>query len=56
MYCLRFITIANIKLSEMNTELSRAQEHAYRFQDLLTVERRKQKALQVLTRDNNNYK
>ena len=38
---------ANTKLSEMNSELSKAQEHAHRFQDLLMTERRKQKALQV---------
>lgn len=37
---------ANMKLSEMNSELSKAQEHAKRFQDLLANERRKQKALQ----------
>lgn len=42
-----YYCIANVKLSEMNSELSRAQEHAYRFQDLLATERRKQKALQV---------
>ena len=39
-----------MKLSEMNSELSKAQEHAKRFQDLLANERRKQKALQVHVR------
>lgn len=42
--------LANIKLSEMNSELSKAQEHAHRFQDMLATERRKQKALQVMNR------
>ena len=46
-FILTSCVIANIKLSEMNSELSKAQEHAHRFQDLLTTERRKQKALQV---------
>ena len=41
-----FIT-ANKKLSDMTAELSKAQEHARRFQELLTAERRKQKSLQV---------
>ena len=39
---------ANKKLAQMNSELARAQEHARRFQGLLTVERRKQKGLKVL--------
>ena len=39
---------ANRKLAQMNSELARAQEHARRFQGLLTVERRKQKGLKVL--------
>ena len=39
--------IANKRLAEMNTELSKAQEHARRFQEVLAVERRKQKTLQV---------
>ena len=38
---------ANKKLAQMNSELARAQEHARRFQGLLTVERRKQKGLKV---------
>ncbi|CAI8049949.1 hypothetical protein GBAR_LOCUS27483 [Geodia barretti] len=37
---------ANKKLSDMTAELSKAQEHARRFQELLTAERRKQKSLQ----------
>ena len=41
--------LANKKLAEMNSELAKAQEHAKRFQDLLAVERRKQKTLQVHT-------
>ena len=36
-----------MKLSEMNSEVSKAQEHAQKFQDLLTMERRKKKALEV---------
>lgn len=39
---------ANKKLSDMTTELSKAQEHARRFQELLMTERRKQKSLKVL--------
>ena len=39
--------IANKKLAEINSELAKTQEHAKRFQDLLAVERRKQKILQV---------
>lgn len=31
----------------MNSELAKAQEHARRFQDLLSMERRKQKGLKV---------
>ena len=31
----------------MNAELAKAQEHARRFQELLAVERRKQKGLKV---------
>ena len=38
---------ANQKLSQMNSELAKAQEHARRFQDLLAAERRKQKGLKV---------
>ena len=38
---------ANKKLTQMNSELVKAQEHARRFQDLLGGERRKQKALKV---------
>ena len=38
---------ANKKLAQMNSELTRAQEHARRFQDLLAAERRKQKGLKV---------
>ncbi len=38
---------ANKKLSQMNSELSKAQEHARRFQDMLAAERRKQKGLKV---------
>lgn len=38
---------ANKKLAQMNSELSKAQEHARRFQELLATERRKQKGLQV---------
>ena len=38
---------ANRKLSEMTAELSKAQEHARRFQELLATERRKQKSLKV---------
>ena len=38
---------ANKKLAQMNSELFKAQEHARRFQDLLSSERRKQKGLQV---------
>jgi chromosome segregation ATPase len=41
----RRTTEANKKLSDMTAELSKAQEHARRFQDLLTAERRKQKSL-----------
>jgi hypothetical protein len=36
---------ANRRLAEMNVELIKAQEHAKRFQEVLAVERRKQKAL-----------
>ena len=43
--------IANKKLSDMTAELSKAQEHARRFQDLLTAERRKQKSLKVNKKD-----
>lgn len=32
----------------MSSELSKAQDNSKRFQELLTVERRKQKALQVI--------
>ncbi len=38
---------ANKKLSQMNSELSNAHEHARRFQDMLAAERRKQKGLKV---------
>lgn len=38
---------ANQKLSQMNAELSKAHEHARRFQDMLAAERRKQKGLKV---------
>ena len=38
---------ANKKLTQMNTELAKAQEHARRFQELLAAERRKQKGLKV---------
>ncbi len=38
---------SNKKLSQMNSELLKSQEHARRFQDLLTSERRKQKSLKV---------
>lgn len=38
---------ANQKLSLMNSELSKAHEHARRFQDMLAAERRKQKGLKV---------
>ena len=38
---------ANKKLSQMNSELAKAHEHARRFQDLLAAERRKQKGLKV---------
>ena len=38
---------ANKKLSDMTAELSKAQEHARRFQELLMTERRKQKSLKV---------
>lgn len=31
----------------MNSELSQAQENAKRFQEVLSIERRKQKSLQV---------
>lgn len=41
------IAEANKKLTHMNSELVKSQEHARRFQDLLTTERRKQKGLQV---------
>lgn len=37
----------NKKLTQMNSELMRAQEHARRLQDLLGGERRKQKAFKV---------
>ena len=32
----------------MNSELSKAQDNAKRFQEILSVEKRKQKALQVI--------
>ena len=38
---------ANKKLTQMNAELAKAQEHARRFQELLAAERRKQKGLKV---------
>lgn len=38
---------ANKKLTHMNSELVKSQEHARRFQDLLGSERRKQKGLIV---------
>lgn len=38
---------ANKKLTHMNSELVKSQEHARRFQDLLGSERRKQKGLKV---------
>ena len=43
------ITEANKKLTNMNSELVKSQEHARRFQDLLSSERRKQKGLKVIT-------
>ena len=44
--CICFLA-ANRRLAEMNVELIKAQEHAKRFQEVLAVERRKQKALRV---------
>lgn len=41
------IAEANKKLTHMNSELLKSQEHARRFQDLLSTERRKQKGLKV---------
>ena len=41
------ITEANKKLTNMNSELIKSQEHARRFQDLLSNERRKQTGLKV---------
>lgn len=38
---------ANKKLSDITAELSKAQEHARRFQELLMTERRKEKSLKV---------
>lgn len=38
---------ANQRLADMNSELAKSQEHARRFQELLAVERRKQKGLRV---------
>ena len=47
---------ANKKLSDMTAELSKAQEHARRFQELLKVERRKQMSLKVHVRISLNCK
>ena len=41
------ILLANKHLAQMSSELSKAQDNSKRFQEMLTVERRKQKALQV---------
>ena len=41
------ILTANKKLSDMTAELSKAQEHARRFQEFLSAERRKQKSLKA---------
>ena len=46
------IAEANKKLTHMNSELVKSQEHARRFQDLLGNERRKQKGLKVCTNSN----
>lgn len=49
MYVLECVSLppANKKLSDITAELSKAQEHARRFQELLMTERRKEKSLKV---------
>ena len=41
------IADTNKKLAQMNSELMKSQENARKFQDLLTVERRKLKGIKV---------
>lgn len=47
---------ANKKLTHMNSELMKSQEHARRFQDLLNSEKRKQTGLKVSVVLPTNYK